>query len=1294
MSNFQKDQVQDLYYLSPMQEGMLFHSLMHPDESFYVEQVSMKINGRFRAALLEKSMQTIMDRYDIFRTVFVHEKMKRPLQVVLKKRTFKVKEVDLSGLSDDEQEKHISAFKRTDRKSGFDLSKDILMRATVFKKGEASYEWIWSYHHILLDGWCFGIIAQELFQTYEALLHNRPNRHSAVKPYKEYIHWLEKQDKQKSLDYWDRYLSGFEGQKTFAEQRKKKLQDERDPEEVFMKLTEQETRAFSEIARKEGVTLNSAFQAAWAILLNRYQFSDDVIFGTVVSGRPSEIDGVESMVGVFINVVPKRIRLDQEQSFKQLIKENQRQTLESEKDQYVPLYEIQSKVGQPGLIDHIFVFENYPIESANEDSNEQGLGFAVEETDGYEKSNYDLNVLASPGKELLVKFAFNVNLFEKAFILRLKDQLYRVIQQICVGPHIPLKDIEMVTEEEKQTLLETFNQPFQSHKDGLTITEHFERFAKEMPDQKALVCGDQILTYSELNAKANQLARVLRANGVNRGESVGLCLDRTPNMVIGLLAILKAGGAYLPIDPNYPVKRIRYMLEDSGTKLLLTQHDFQSGYDDETLSSAELLFIDNPGLYCGITENLDHAREPDDIAYIMYTSGTTGKPKGILTTDSNVTRVAKQTNYIDITESDTLLSLSNYAFDGFTFDLFGALLNGAKLVIASNDTILNVTKLINLIESEGITVMFTTTALFNLLVDEDAAWMNDVRKVLFGGEQSSASHARKALEVMGPDRIIHVYGPTETTVFATFYPVNEIAEDAGTIPIGKPLNLTEVYVMNPMNQLQPIGAPGELCISGEGLSKGYLNRPVLTQEKFIDHPFIPGEKLYKSGDLGRRLPDGNLEFIERIGNQVKIRGHRIELSEIEDHLLQLPGLKNAVVLTDQDESGDKLLSAYIVTHEGGELFLEAIQKNLAQSLPDYMVPQAFVFMDQLPLTHNGKVDRGALHAVQEKRNKKGNQTPPRTEIETKLINMWKEVLGVNEIGIHDNFFALGGHSLKAMALCAKILKALQIDIPVGFLFKYPTVSELAECLTNGGEEENDDQSKSEITVLNPNASQNLFLFPPVLGYGIMFSDLAKQLPEYRLYACDFIEEGNRIELYTDRLIEKQPEGAFVLLGYSAGCALAFEVAKSLENRGRTVSQIIMLDSYRKIAVSQLENRTVEQDVDALMEANKDNPYLQMDAIRKGISRKMKVYYTYFVELVNTGNVQGQIHLIKSESDLYLPKWMSPWEEATTESYREQQGYGKHDEMLQVEFIEKNARIIRRILQEGKLKNESVISSFR
>ncbi|MED0852808.1 amino acid adenylation domain-containing protein [Bacillus altitudinis] len=1270
MSQFKRDQVQDMYYLSPMQEGMLFHTLHHQEKGFYVEQMDMNVKGTLRSDLLEKSMNIIVERYDIFRTVFLHEKVKRPVQVVLKNRPFQLDIVDIQDLSESEQLERIDRFKQKDQLRGFDLSKDLLMRASVFQTGPSSYRWIWSYHHILLDGWCFGLVVQELFAIYDALLHDIPYRLEPVKPYKEYIQWLEKQDKQASLEYWTQSLAGFEGQSTFKEQRKQT--NEHELGEIEWAMSKEETAALSELALQQNATLSSALQSIWSILLSRYQRSNDVLFGTVVSGRPADLAGVDRMVGLFINVIPRRIQLTDQMTFRSLLSETQQQSLAAEPHQYIPIYDIQAKAGQQQLIDHIVVFENVP--AAKKDEQESLLGFTVEDMNVYEKSNYDLNLLASPGEQLQLKLAFNQRAFDPVFVHKLKDQLTLLIRGTIKHPDQSVHTLTLVTKQEKQRMLEEWNAPELEH-DQLYLTKWFEHNVRKQPNAVALSAGDHTMTYAELNEQANRLARHLQKNGVNHQTVTAILAERTPELIVSLLAVLKAGATYVPIDPDYPESRIQYMLKDSGATHLLTHSSFIS--QTRLLAfDGTYLFADDQEILLMSSENLPLEAGLDDTAYIMYTSGTTGQPKGIMTTHSNIARVVKNTNYLTILETDTLLSLSNSVFDGFTFDVYGALLNGAKLVLPQKETILDMGKLTELIKGEHISVMFVPTALFHLLVDEGTDWMRGVRKVLFGGERASVQHVRKAFDVMGKGRLLNVYGPTESTVFATYYPIDEaIPLESHSIPIGKPLNQTGAYILSEHRQLQPIGMVGELCLSGKGLAKGYLNRPDLTKQVFIPHPFASGERLYRTGDLAYFREDGLIEYAGRVDDQVKIRGHRIELTEIEANLLMHPGVKQAVLLADHDETNHTRLLAYITCDDAWKGKLDDIKSRLKERLPAYMLPHELIELENLPLTPNGKVDKRQLPKPEAPQGNRRVKLPA-NEVEQKLLVMWREVLEREDISTDDHFFELGGHSLKAMSLLSKVSKEFEVQVPIHLLFETPTIEALSHYI------QHQDGETAGYLVFNESQTSTVFALPPLPGYGFIYQEAAKTLDDVRLIAFDFIETNNRMAQYVQHIQHLQPKGPLTLMGYSGGCYLAFELVQALEQGGRTVEKVIMIDSYKKIGESDLEGRSIDDDIEAIVHQTKQSELAQGEIVQEALAQKTRAYYETFVKGVNQGKIQADITFIQSEEQIAIPDWMEEWTQATAGSFTQYQGYGRHADMFKhKECAAQNAKLIKHIVNQ-------------
>ncbi|MEH7653431.1 non-ribosomal peptide synthetase, partial [Bacillus safensis] len=694
------------------------------------------------------------------------------------------------------------------------------------------------------------------------------------------------------------------------------------------------------------------------------------------------------------------------------------------------------------LINHIMVFENYPISqlTKREISNEKTLNVA--NLRGIEQTNYDFNIVVIPGNELEFIFQFNQNVYDERNVEQISSHFSNLVQQVVLTPDIPLEKLSVISIDEKNKILTDFNDTKTDYPRTKTIQELFEEQVELVPNQIAVSYKDQQLTYKDLNERANKLARMLKAEGVGPDRLVAIMVERSLDMIVGILGILKAGGAYLPIDTDYPENRVRYMIEDSGAELLLSQSNLQSNIPQES----KVFYLDEQSSYHQDATNLESKIESTHLAYVIYTSGTTGKPKGVMTLHRNIVRVVKNTNYIDITKDDNVLQLSSYSFDGATFDIFGALLNGAKLIIAPKETMLNISTLADLIKNQRISVMFITTAFFNVLVDLDVNCLSGIRKILFGGEQVSVKHVRKAFQVLGPNKIKHVYGPTESTVFATYYDVEEMQDGELNIPIGKPISNTDIYIVDKFNHLLPIGVEGELCISGDGLARGYLNSLDVTKEKFIENPYNSGECMYRTGDLARWLPDGNIEYLGRVDHQVKIRGYRIEIGEVETALLNIKEVQEAIVIADKDGNDEKALCAYFVAEHPYPI--RELKDRLSELLPSYMIPAFFVQMEQMPLTPNGKIDRNSLAKQKKQLHTENEFVVSRNSVEEGLVDIWREILGVQRVGVKDNFFDIGGHSLRATNLAAKINKKFKVDISLREIFSDPTIEQLATIIEN------------------------------------------------------------------------------------------------------------------------------------------------------------------------------------------------------------------------------------------------------
>ncbi|MEC1575620.1 non-ribosomal peptide synthetase, partial [Bacillus haynesii] len=873
-------QIEKIYPLANMQKGMLFHAAMDQTSGAYFQQIVIDLKGRVHPDLLEKSFHEIVKRHEILRASFEYEITAEPRQIIARDRKTPFTSIDLTGENRTRQHRFIETYLKEDQEKGFDLSSEALMRVCLIRMNDESYRLIWSHHHILLDGWCLGIVLSELFSIYGKIIKGESRRLKEPKPYGDYIKWLEKQDKEEAAAYWKDYLKGYETRSELPAFNRSATSEEYCGKEKVISFSKKLTTKITRIAKEHHVTINTVLQGIWGIILAKYNNTDEVVFGTVVSGREAPVEGIEEMVGLFIHTIPTRVSFGGARSFKEVLKKTQAESIESNRYSYMNLSEIQelSELKRE-LITHVMAFQNYAFDEELFRSQSGETGFELGGVHGKERTNYDFNLTGVlEDEQLKLKLTFNENVYDNTIIETLEQHIITVAEQVAEDETQTLRDINLVSEEEKHRILHTFNDTKTSYPKDKPLHVLFEEQAMKTPDHTALVFGAQRMTYRELNEKANQAARLLREKGIGRGSIAAIIADRSFEMIIGIIGILKAGGAYLPIDPETPKDRIDFMLKNSGAALLVTTDSLLKAFDMKTVD----LCSDELHLLSG--ENLPRVNRSNDTAYIVYTSGSTGTPKGVVIPHYSAARVVKNTNYIDITGNDVILQLSNYSFDGSVFDIFGALLNGASLVLIEKETVLNTHELAGVIKKEQVSVMFITTALFNTLADINIGCLAKLRKILFGGERASIPHVRKVLDHVGRDKLIHVYGPTESTVYATYYFINEIDDEAETIPIGSPLANTSVLIMDEAGKLLPIGVPGELCIAGDGLSKGYLNREELTAEKFIPHPFVAGERLYKTGDLAKWLPDGNIEFIGRIDHQVKIRGFRIELGEIESRL--------------------------------------------------------------------------------------------------------------------------------------------------------------------------------------------------------------------------------------------------------------------------------------------------------------------------------------------------------------------------------------------------------------------------
>ncbi|KYC42726.1 non-ribosomal peptide synthetase [Scytonema hofmannii PCC 7110] len=1088
-----KQNVEDIYPLSPMQQGMLFHSLYEPDSGVYFSQISCTLTGNLYIPTFEQAWQKIVAKHSIFRTAFLWETLSTPVQVVYRQVQVTVETYDWQNLPPQEQQQQLEVFLDFDRQKALQLSQAPLMRLHLIRFDRNTYQFIWSHHHLLMDGWSLPLVFKDLLNFYQAISQGETFRYQTAVSYRNYIAWLQQQDRKQAEKFWKQKLQGFTVPTPLTVEKQLSNQESRSVRYGTQQIqfTVSATTALQSFVRQHRLTLNNLVQATWGLLLSRYSQETDVVFGATVSGRESSIVGIESMVGLFINTLPMRVQVAADSQVLALLKDLQAQQVESEQYSYSSLAEIQSLSEIPkgtSLFDSIVVFENYPFDDAQKLDNGS---FSIENIRGFEQSNYPLTLVALPGQQLRVKISYDTSRFDDAAIARMLGHFQTLLLGTIANPQQRISQLPMLTEVEQQQLLVEWNNTQANYPQERCIYQLFEEQVQRNPNAIAVTFGDRQLTYQQLNVQANQVAHYLRSLGVKADMLVGICVERSLLTIVGILGILKAGGAYVPLDPEYPQERLSFMLEDARVGVLLTQQQLVESLPKH---QAHIVCLDTDWekIARECSSNLENTATPENLAYVIYTSGSTGKPKGVLVNHSNVVRLFAATDWYNFNSQDVWTLFHSYAFDFSVWEIWGALFYGGRLVVVPYLVTRSPESFYNLLCQEKVTILNQTPSAFRQLIQAEQAIATanalSLRLVIFGGEALELKSLQPWFERHGDQipQLVNMYGITETTVHVTYRPLSKADLYDTASVIGRPIPDLQVYVLDKHLQPVPIGVPGEMYVGGAGVTSGYLNRPELTEQRFISHPFgdfglpildfgldnrsenlefsqtIESEnksqnpkskiqnpkldRLYKTGDLARYLPNGELEYLGRIDNQVKIRGFRIELGEIEGLLAQHPAVWENVVVVREDEPGDKRLVAYVVPKLEQSATVQELRQFLSSQLPSYMVPNTFVLLESLPLTSNGKIDRRALPKPDLDSTQLEKFVSPRTPIEEMLAQIWAQVLKLEQVGIHDNFFELGGHSLLATQLVSRIRNLFKVELPLRELFTNATVAQLARSL--------------------------------------------------------------------------------------------------------------------------------------------------------------------------------------------------------------------------------------------------------
>jgi amino acid adenylation domain-containing protein len=1170
-----------------LQQGFLFHAIYDtqgPD--VYTVQLILGLEGPLRESGLRAAANKLWQRHANLRASFAHQGLNQPLQLIHSEVSLPWVTIDLSSLDPVTREEHLNQLLDQDRAQRFDLSHPPLTRFTLVRVAPDRHQLVITNHHILMDGWSGTVLINELFTVYAQ------NEGDAalprVTPYRDYLGWIATQDHAAATTAWESALAGLEEPTRMAPYDPKRTPIV--PEHVGVELPKALTEALTRQARSHSLTLNSVFQGAWTILLGRLSGREDVVFGTTVAGRPPEITGVESMVGLFINTLPLRARLRWTDSLIELCTQIQYNQSQLIPHHYLGLNEIQRLAGLGELFDTLLVFENYPVDQSALQKTFAGL--RVASADGNDAAHYPLSLMVVPGETLRLRFEYRPDLFRRSTVEAFAGRLVRVLEAVAAHPAQPIGQIDLLAPEEREQIVVEWNQTRTEFPSEVTIDQLFEEQVRRSPNAIAIEHNGRRWTYQQLDKRANQLTHLLHNAGAEPKTFVGLCLERSPELFAGMLASLKVGGAYVPIDPTYPQERLVQMLDQ--VPVVITTRQYARLFQDVPI---RVICVEDAAVSTAPKKEVPRLSRGDSIAYVIYTSGSTGTPKGVMVPHRGAVRLFRQSNYLQIRESDVIAQTLNPCFDASVQEIWGALLHGARLVILNKELLLSPVRFKQALEEHQITAWMTSTALFNLMANEIPEVFARLRYVSFGGEAADPQSVSKVLQHGAPEHLYNAYGPTEASVVATCLDIKQVSAGAQSIPIGKPISNTTVYLLDDCRNPVPVDVPGEIYIGGPAVAHGYVGAPVLTAERFIDDPFSSesGARLYKTGDLAKWLPDGSLEYIGRTDSQHKIRGFRIELGEIETALKQWPGARDAAVIVRTDSEKSKQLIGYIAT-DSSKTTAREIREFLETRLPAYMIPSAMVVLKEFPLNANGKVDRRALLEIPPVGDEPAIEMP-RTPLEAGLVAIWEQALGRESVGIHDHFFEVGGDSLLAVQVASRMQEFIGRPVQAIRILETPTIARLAQLFQreNGQagakiEPTNGDlapltgesgplptstlsvRSRPTLVAIQPLGSRPAFFnvhdgYGSAMYYSILANRLGSEQPFYGFVVQDDGESILRLTsieaiatAYIEELRQVQPSGPYYLGGFCVGGVVAFEMAQQLKAAGEEVALLALFDA--------------------------------------------------------------------------------------------------------------------------------------
>jgi amino acid adenylation domain-containing protein/non-ribosomal peptide synthase protein (TIGR01720 family) len=1037
----ERDELEDVYPMSPLQEGMLFHSLYKPGAGMYVAQLVCELDGELRIDALTRAWEEVVQRHPVLRTAFAWQELDHPAQMVFRRVALPWSVVDLEGLTTELRRACIDEYLSEDRTRGFDVARPPLLRLRLFRESATRFYLVVSLHQMVLDGWSMPLVFEDVLALYEAACSGGRAELPWRRPYRDYIAWLAQQDPAQVESYWRRTLGGYI---SFHFPTDRELGDETYGEECLV-LPEPASASVSSLARSSRITQSILLQAAWALLLGRYSGAEDVVFGTVVSGRPAELEGIESTVGLFINTLPVRIRVTDDLLVLSWLREIRDRQAEMHRYEHSSLPEVQRWAGtHPSLplFESLLVFQNYPV-AATLPAAGRALGVVSART--IEQTHYGLTLVVEPGRELRLTLSYPRRLFRRTSIQRLLRHLQTLL--LGIGGARQIADVPFLTAEERHQVVREWNDTRYGEPERSLVPDRIALQAARTPERVAVVHEGQCLTYGELQEQAGRLARRLRAMDVGSDIPVAICMERSLETIVAVLGALQAGVAYLPLDPAQPRPRLRAILENALVPVVLTQERLLNVLPEGPF---RVLCVDRPPEQCDCATGLPFTEGalPEGLAYVIFTSGSTGGPKGVGVEHRQLVHyVSSILRRLDLPDGCSFATVSSLATDLGNTAIFPALCSGGCLHLVSEQRAADPAAMEEYCGQHAVDVLkIVPSHLAALLTGSRPQDVLPRRRLVLGGEAAGRGLLTRVRELARECDIFNHYGPTETTVGVATYRLESCGNGIPQVfPIGRPLSNSRLLLLDRGGHPVPIGVPGEVFLGGRGLARGYIGQPGQTAERFVPDPWGgPGDRLYRTGDLARFLANGEVEFLGRIDHQVKVRGYRIETAEIEAVLLREEGVLEALVTALGETQEERRLVAYVVPRNGSAPSDEELHRRVREALPPFMLPSVFVRLETLPRTPSGKVDRRALPAPDQDRSRIGARAvAPRSALEEKLAEIWGSVLKISPVGVHDDFFALGGHSLLATQVTSRIRREFQVDFPLFGVFEQPTIADQA-----------------------------------------------------------------------------------------------------------------------------------------------------------------------------------------------------------------------------------------------------------